>query len=84
MGVLFVPTQEKGGAEREREAPDFVLASYVPDRKADVLVLNCLDVEADGWNSRYDLSQLIKSFNTLLLSFIQHTHALATRCRVSF
>ena len=37
---------------------DLVLTADVPHSEADVLVLDRLDVEADGWNRRDDLAQL--------------------------
>lgn len=37
---------------------DLVLASDVPNGEADIFVLDCLDVEADGWNGCDDLAQL--------------------------
>merc|ERR1712216_366897 len=40
------------------ERPDLVLPSNVPHGEIDVLVLDCLDVEADGWDGCDNFAQL--------------------------
>merc|ERR1719271_2026173 len=40
------------------QGADLVLAPHVPDGEADVLVLHCLHVEADGGDRRYHLPEL--------------------------
>jgi len=49
LGVLVVVTPERA---------DLVLASDVPDCKGDVLVLDGLDIEADGGDGGDDLAEL--------------------------
>ena len=38
--------------------PDLVLPPNIPNREVDVLVLNRLDVETDGWDCRDNLAKL--------------------------
>ena len=40
------------------QGPDLVLTADVPHGEADVLVLDCLHIEADGGDSGYNLTQL--------------------------
>ena len=40
------------------QGPDLVLTTHVPHCEADVLVLDCLHVEADGGDGGHNLTQL--------------------------
>lgn len=40
------------------EWSNLVLATDIPDCEGDVLILDSLDVESDGRNSRHDLTKL--------------------------
>ena len=56
------------------QGTDLVLTSHIPHREADVLVLHGLHVEADGWNSRHDLSQLQLVQDGRLTSCVEPDH----------
>lgn len=49
LGVLEVVAPERA---------DLVLAAHIPHGEVDVLVLDCLDVEADGGDGGHDLTEL--------------------------
>merc|ERR1719313_2215200 len=53
---------------------DLVLATDVPHREADVLVLNSLDVEPDGRDRRHNLSELQLVQNGGLTSGVEADH----------
>ena len=49
LGIVIVVSPEES---------DLILTTYVPHIKADVLVLNCLDVEANSWDRCHHLAKL--------------------------
>ena len=56
------------------ETTDLVLASNIPDREINILVLHCLHVEADGRNGGQYFTQLELVEDCRLSSRIQTDH----------
>lgn len=65
LGVLEVMPPERS---------DLVLASHIPDSELDVLVLDSLDVEADGGNGSNDFTQLQLVQDSGLSGSVQTDH----------
>ena len=65
LGVLIVVSPEES---------NLVLTAYIPHCETDVLVVNSLDIEANGWNGGDDLTELELVEDGGLTSSIETDH----------